>query len=169
MKKLLFTFLLLSLGFSLPAQVRTYSDNASGTFVVGLDSYYYGPSGSLDFKAGGHQVHAKLEGGTVTVDGSVLSESDADTVIGIHDFTGDREPELVVARRSAQGVRAAVYTLDGDKWKQIGQMIAFDAPEIRVFRQVVSIRRGDALYSWTWHEGKFDFKASDGSKEPTAR
>ena len=38
--------LLLLICFTAQAQVRTYSDNASGTFVFGLDSYFYGESGT---------------------------------------------------------------------------------------------------------------------------
>jgi hypothetical protein len=33
--------------------------------------------------------------------------------------------------------------------------------EIRVFRQVVSIRSGDVLHSWTWHTDRFDYKGSN--------
>lgn len=154
---------LLTLGF---AQVRTYSDNASKTFIVGLESYFYGESGALDFVCGSEAVHAALSVGTVSVGGTELSRGAADAVVGIHDFTEDRIPELVVARRLPEGLTATVYTLSGGTWRVIGQMAAPGAKEFRVFRQVVSARRGEALSSWTWHGTAFDFKASDGSPEP---
>jgi len=149
-----------------PAQVRTYSDNASKTFIIGLDSYFFGESGTLDFRAGGKEVTASLVDGTVSVGGEVLSRSDWDSVIGIHDFTGDREPELVVARRSEKGLSATVYTLGEGRWEPVGRMEAPDAKEIRVFRQVVTIRQGETLCTWTWHDTRFDFKSSDNSAEP---
>ena len=33
--------------------------------------------------------------------------------------------------------------------------------EIRVFRQVLSIRSGEVLHSWTWHGSQFDYKRSN--------
>ena len=43
------------------AQVRTYSENASKTFVVGLDSYFYGEAGSLSFEAAGRSFQASVD------------------------------------------------------------------------------------------------------------
>ena len=149
------------------AQTRSYTDNATGTFIVGLENYFFGESGALKFQADGHEIQATVSSGVVSVGGTVLSQGSGETVIGTHDFTGDRVPELVVARRSAAGVGAEVYTLSGGSWKQIGRIGTAGATEIRVFRQVLSIRRGDALCSWTWHDNKFDYKASDGSSEPS--
>ena len=149
------------------AQVRTYTDNASKTFVVGLDSYFFGASGALDFQLGGASRQAAVENGTVKVDGALLEDGSGDTVIGVHDFTGDRTPELVVARRNGDTLSANVYAFSQGAWKKIGRIGAAGCTEIRVFRQVFSIRSGEALYSWTWHAPKFDFKASDGSADPT--
>ena len=165
MKRCIGLFLLLA-GTLASAQVRSYSDNASKTFVVGLDSYFYGASGSLDFVLGGHEMHATLSDGTVSVNGTVLSQGPADTVIGIHDFTEDREPELVVARRLPEGVSAMVYARQEGSWTVIGKASAPDGREIRIFRQVLSVRSGEVLRSWTWHGRQFDYKASDGSPEP---
>ena len=148
------------------AQTRTYSDNESKTFIIGLDSYFYGDSGTLDFKVGDSSHKALLSGGTVTVDGRELEAGAGDCVVGVHDFTGNRAPALVVARRSNDSVRAAVYTLGSGKWQLIGKVGAGGASEIRVFRQVISIRSGEALLSWTWHQSGFDFKSSDGSPQP---
>ena len=158
----LFASLLLLCGCVLVAwaQTRTYSDNASNTFVFGLDSYFFGSAGSLDFTVAGSPVRVSLEGGDVTADGVVLESGNAQTVIGIHDFTGNHEPELMVARRYDATVSAAVYRLEDGRWQLIGQMVAADAREIRVFRQVVTIRSGDTLQTWTWHKTQFDYKSN---------
>ncbi|MBR1570308.1 MAG: hypothetical protein IJ651_06225 [Bacteroidales bacterium] len=149
------------------AQTRSYSDNASKTFVLGLDSYFFGNAGSLDFRAGGSGHTAVVNDGTVAIDGTSMESGAGDTVIGIHDFTGNGAPELVVGRRSGERLSATVYSLSGGRWKAIGRMGADGVSEIRIFRQVLSIRRGEALCSWTWHGSRFDFKASDGSADPT--
>lgn len=149
------------------AQTRNYADNASGTFVFGLDSYFYGSSGSLEFDAYGEHFQASVSSSGVFVNGRFL-EAGGDVVVGIHDFTEDRQPELVLAHRlSASSVSVSVYARQGGQWKLTGQMRGTGGvTEVRVFRQVVSFRRGDVLYSWTWHGSRFDFKASDGSPEP---
>lgn len=165
MKRLL-TIICLLAGLTAYAQMRTYSDNESKTFIVGLESYFFGESGTLDFSIDKASFKASLASGAVSVNGTDLESGDGDTVIGIHDFTGNRAPDLVVARRRDGGVYANVYTLDGDEWKLAGKVGSPDANEIRVFRQVLSIRSGSALLSWTWHGSKFDYKASDGSAEP---
>lgn len=159
MKKL-FVLLLLLGCLGAHAQVRSYSDNASGTFIVGLDNYFYGVSGSLQFRTGGRDFAANVSGGNVQVNGTTLSSGSGDTVIGIHDFTGDKEPELVIARRTPAGVSATVYLLSGGNWKLVGQLSAANATEMRVFRQVISARSGDVLHSWTWHGNQFDYKSS---------
>ena len=152
--------LLLLICCTAQAQVRTYSDNASGTFVFGLDSYFYGESGTLDFSVGGVSVKAFLADGTVRIGDEPLESGSGDTLIGIHDFTGDKTPELVVARRSSRSVSAQIYSCASGAWRPIGQMEA-DGKEIRVFRQVVSIRSGEVLNSWTWHGSQFDYKSSN--------
>ena len=158
MRKLLL-LLLLALGPLSGAQTRTYSDNAAGSFVFGLDSYFYGESGTLDFSVGGSPVRAQLSGGSVRVGNTLLESGSGDTLIGIHDFTGDKAPELMVARRSGDSVSAHIYSFASGDWRSIGQMEA-DGKEIRVFRQVVSIRGVEVLHSWTWHTDRFDYKSS---------
>ena len=165
MKRLL-TIICFLAGLSATAQMRTYSDNESKTFIVGLESYFFGESGTLDFSINNTDFQASLTSGTVSVNGSELEAGEGDTVIGIHDFTGNRAPDLVIARRRDGGVYANVYTLEDGEWKLAGKVGSPQATEIRVFRQVLSIRSGSALLSWTWHGNKFDYKASDGSAEP---
>lgn len=148
--------------FGALAQTRTYSDNESKTFIIGLENYFYGLSGMLEVNG----CNVAIQDGVVSVGDVVLEEGSADAVIGAHDFTGNRVPELVVARRSAGAVSVTVYAFSGGSWAVVGRAGSPDAGEIRVFRQVISIRRGDALLSWTWHGSKFDFKSSDGSPEP---
>ena len=159
MRKLLL-LLLIVLGPLSGAQTRTFSDNAAGSFVFGLDSYFYGESGILDFSVGGTPVRASLSDGSVSVDGALLEGGSGDTLIGIHDFTGDKAPELVVARRSSTSVSAKIYTGSAGTWRPIGEIKA-DGKEIRVFRQVLSIRSGEVLHSWTWHGSQFDYKSSN--------
>ena len=151
--------LLLLICFGARAQVRTYSDNASGTFVFGLDSYFYGESGTLDFSLGEASVRVSLADGTVRAGDCLLESGNGDTLIGIHDFTGDKAPELVVARRNGSSVWATIYTCSAGTWRPIGEIKA-EGKEIRVFRQVLSIRSGEVLHSWTWHTDRFDYKSS---------
>ena len=161
MRKLLTSLLLLcSCVLAARAQTRTYSDNASNTFVFGLESYFFGSAGSLEFSVADTPVRVSLEDGAVSVDGQALESGPGDTVIGVHEFTGDQQPELVVARRTDAAVEARVYRLAGPAWELIGEMSAPEGREIRIFRQVVSIRGGDALHVWTWHKSRFDYKTS---------
>ena len=149
------------------AQVRTYSENASKTFVVGLDSYFYGEAGSLSFEAAGQSFQASKGADGVFVGGQRLG-ADGDVVIGIHDFTGDRVPEFVMAQRLENAIGLWIYSLNGSSWSPLKMMSVRGAKEVRIFRQVVSVRQGETLCSWTWHGDKFDYKASDGSAEPTS-
>ena len=166
MKRLITILAALAVLSTAAAQTRTYSDTESKTFIIGLESYFYGESGTLDFSVDKADYKASLNAGTVTVNGEELESEESATVIGTHDFTGNRAPELVVARRVDGGVYANIYTLSKGEWQLVGRVGSTDASEIRVFRQVLSIRRGSALLSWTWHGNKFDYKASDGSAEP---
>lgn len=158
--------LLLFAGVLAQAQVRTYSENASKTFVVGLDSYFYGDAGSLSFEAAGQSFQASKGADGVFVGGQRLG-SDGDVVIGIHDFTGDRVPEFVMALRLESAIGLWIYTLDGSSWSPLKMISVRNAKEVRIFRQVVSVRQGETLCSWTWRGDKFDYKASDGGPEPT--
>ena len=150
------------------AQTRNYADNASGTFVFGLDSYFYGDAGSLEFDTHGKTFQVSISPDEVRVGNKRLGQG-GDVVVGVHDFTGDRQPELVLAHRHPHtgAILVTIYALNGGSWEPVGQMSVRDTKEVRVFRQVVSARCGEALYSWTWHGTRFDFKASDGSAEPS--
>lgn len=171
MKKIVSLLVLLGVAVAASAQIRSYADNETETFIIGLDSYFYGESGSLGFSVKGKDVRAAVLSGAVSVNGEVLEEGRGDIVIGTHDFTGDRQVELVVARRTVETLYAVVYQFAGGEWKVIGRIGAADegAREIRVFRQAFTIRnkRTNALYTWTYHAPKFDFKSSDGSADPT--
>ena len=81
-------------------------------------------------------------------------------VVGVHDFTGNRVPDLVVARRDNSQVGLTLYTLSGGRWVFAASINPIQGKEIRVFRQVVSIREGETLHSWTWHGNGFDYKRS---------
>ena len=159
------------------AQTRTYGDLDSKTFVIGLDSYYFGDSGSMSFQCSGRAFQAEIAGGRAGVRcGEIVQvlAPDArpgDTLVGIHDFTGDNEPELVVARRESGCVRADVYTWSDGAWKRLGTVGARGSgiSEIRVFRQALTIKdhESGALHTWTCHGGRFDFKSSGGGPDPT--
>lgn len=160
MKRIVLTLLASIFCLLATAQTRTYADNASGTFIFGLDSYFYGRSGVLEFKADGKPFQATVEGGDVYVDGQPLEGGRGEVVVGIHDFTGNRIPELVVARRNKGWVAVALYKLSGGRWIPAGHIDPVDGSEIRVFRQVISVRDGDTLHSWTWHGTQFDYKSN---------
>ena len=142
------------------AQTRTYSDNASGTFIFGLESYFYGRTGSLEFQADGKTFQATVNNGDVYVNDTPLEGGMGEVVVGIHDFTGNRIPELVVARRNNGWVALAMYKLSAGDWIPAGHIDPVDGKEMRVFRQVVSVREGDTLHSWTWHGTQFDYKSN---------
>lgn len=97
-------------------------------------------------------------------------------VVGIHDFTNDKHPELVIALRDisgkgkhGDGLVVYVLTYDG-AWKSVGEIAAFgpDVEECRVFRQVITINDGKTMYTWTYRGSSFDFRASSGSTDPAS-
>ena len=160
MKRLFCLLWGLSLTLFAAAQTRTYTDNASGTFTFGLENYFYGRSGALEFQAGGTDYTVSVEEGEVSVGGVPLEGGPGEVVVGTHDFTGDKVPDLVVARRSGDRVSLTLYRLSGGKWTPAGATDPVQGREIRVFRQVVSVRSGDTLHSWTWHGSQFDYKSN---------
>ena len=86
-----------------------------------------------------------------------------------HDLTDDGTPELVVATRGEGMVKAQIYRLSGGTWEQIGTVGARgDVEEIRVFRQALTVKdkTSGTLYTWTCHNGRFDFKSSAGGPDP---
>ena len=187
MKKvfILITALLASaIGF---AQVRTGTDIDTKTFVIGLDNYIVGEAGGLGFSIKKNAFKVDVQDGIVTaVKGSqtpvVLYEEGlkvpaaydysmpllkGEFVVGVHDFTGDSQPELVIAVRddAASAIIAFILQYKDGKWISIGEIGAVKggANEIRVFRQTLTIKNKNtgAMYKWTWHKNGFTFNASD--------
>lgn len=160
MKKLVFILLGFFLCLLAGAQTRSYADNASGTFVFGLDSYFFGSSGSLTFEAEGKTFQASVGNGIVRMDGAVLDSGRGEVVVGVHDFSGDRVPDLMVARRDGSQVSASLYRLSSGGWVPMGKAGPVEGSEVRVFRQVISVRHDGTLHSWTWHSDHFDYKSN---------
>ena len=160
MKRLFCILLWAFIGLAAGAQTRTYTDNASGTFIFGLENYFYGRSGSLEFQADGKTFNVGVENGDVSVNKVPLEGGMGEVVVGTHDFTGNRIPELVVARRNKGLVCLTLYKLSGSSWLPLASTDPVEGREMRVFRQVVSVRSGDTLHSWTWHGSKFDYKSN---------
>jgi len=97
----------------------------------------------------------------------------AEYVIAAHDFTGDDSPELLIAVRDKATSGMAVYILeyvDGAYWRTIGSMVSKGKgiDECRIFRQTVSFKSeaSGTLYTWTCHNGHFDFLASNHLDDP---
>ena len=109
MKRLFCILLWAFIGLAAGAQTRTYTDNASGTFIFGLENYFYGRSGSLEFQADGKTFNVGVENGDVSVNKAPLEGGMGEVVVGTHDFTGNRIPELVVARRNKGLVCLTLY------------------------------------------------------------
>ena len=176
-------------------QIRTGGDIDSGTFIMGLDSYFCGNAGGLSFSLGAKNFTVTLGSGIITVSEgdaeegqtvydaglvvpfsptSNLPEISGDFVVGVHDFTGDSLPELVIGVRnsSASGVEAYVLKLKEDGWRSIGEIAVFgiSGVECRIFRHAITVKNPvkGALYTWTYHGDRFDFKASDGTTDPAA-
>ena len=185
MRKLLLSLLgILAAGVCF-AQIRTGSDIDSKTFVIGLDNYIVGDAGGLGFSIKNNAFKVEVQEGVVSVakgsqklvlyDGGLkvpvanayaMPQLKGDFVVGVHDFTGDAQSELVIAVRDAAGEGVVAYVLqyNGGKWTSIGEIGAVkDVTEIRVFRQALTIKnkKSGALYTWTWHGDTFTFKASD--------
>lgn len=186
---------LLFAALTMSAQIRTGGDIDSGTFIMGLDSYFCGNAGGLNFNHSGKTFSVTLGGGVITVTeagsedaqtvydaGLVvpfsvtanLPEISGDFVVGVHDFTGDSQPELVIGVRnsSASGVETYILKLAEEGWRSIGEIAVFgiSGVECRVFRHAITVKNPakGALYTWTYHGDRFDFKASDGTTDPTA-
>lgn len=150
------------------AQVRTYGDMETKTFVIGLSVYYFGDTGTLTLTPGST---VNVSNHRIASGGQVLLENapEGNTLIGAHDFTDDGTPELVVATRGDGMVKAQIYRLTGGSWNLIGTVGAKgDVEEIRVFRQALTVKdkTSGTLYTWTCHNGQFDFKSSAGGPDP---
>ena len=83
--------------------------------------------------------------------------------MGIHDFTGDGEPELVVGEKLPAGVRAHVFVHGGGAWHEAGACSIPGGTECRIFRQALTIKdpATGVLHAWTWHGDRFDYKSSE--------
>ena len=162
------TLLALFLSLAAAAQVRTYGDMETKTFVIGLSVYYFGDTGTLSLSSG---TTVSVSEHRVACGGQVLLENapEGNTLIGAHDFTDDGKPELVVATRGEGMVKAQVFRLSGGAWTLLGTVGARgDVEEIRVFRQALTVKdkTSGTLYTWTCHDGRFDFKSSAGGADP---
>ncbi|MBO7544765.1 MAG: hypothetical protein J6T02_04230 [Bacteroidales bacterium] len=188
---------LLIVALTAQAQIRTGGDIDSGTFIIGLDSYFCGNAGGLNFNLGSDPYTVTLGGSVIVVstpgpdgepveqtvyDGGLvvpfltginLPEISGDFVVGVHDFTGDNIPELVIGVRnsSASGIETHILKHTEDGWRSIGEIAVFgiSGVECRVFRHAITVKNPakGALYTWTCHGDKFDFKASDGTTDPS--
>jgi hypothetical protein len=175
---------LLGVGFA-QAQIRTGADAAGGNFVIGLDNYLKVSTASagaaaFDFSTQGKAFKLILREGALSVLESgkgepdtllVLTGTDAtELVAGIHDFTADRQPELLLALRGERSLRLLVLDFRGGAWETIGEIAASGdgVCECRIFRQVVTIDSADGLYTWTWRGGAFRFRSSAGSDDPAS-
>ena len=187
MKRIALSLLSVLVALVCSAQVRSSSDIDSKTFVIGLDNYIVGNAGGLGFSIKGNSFKVEVQDETVTAaKGSnqpvtlykeglqipavydySLPVLKGDFVVGVHDFTGDSQPELVIAVRDASGdgIIAFILQFKDGKWISIGEIGALkgNVNEIRVFRQTLTIKnkKTGALYTWTYHKNGFTFKASD--------
>jgi hypothetical protein len=157
----LFLVALLS-AWTAAAQVRTAGDIDAQAFVIGLDSYVY-HAGPLEWDGGGSPCRADVRGQTVVVGSSTLSFGTGDLQVGVHDFTADRQPELVVGERLPAGIRVHVYALRGGSWQEIGNLGIPGGTECRIFRQALPVKdpATGVLHAWTWHGDRFDYKSSE--------
>lgn len=152
------------------AQTRTLSDIEAKAYVIGLDSYFYGSPGNLEFDLGSSTITVNVNSDGVYVGGKRLcTPSGGEILVGTHDFTGNREPEILIAVKSSEGVRAEIFSWGGSSWRSVGKFAVPGATEVRIFRQAVSIKKPStgALCTWTWRGSSFDFKSSDGEGEPS--
>jgi hypothetical protein len=147
--------------------------------------YQSGTLVAINNLANGHKTIA-MENGKIAVASTVKynypligisgngSLKSAEYVVGAHDFTGDNNPELLIAVRDHTNHGIAVYIVEcqkGVQWQTIGAMVSKDKgiEECRVFRQTVSFKSESTgtLYTWTCHDGHFDFLASNHVDDPT--
>lgn len=171
---------------ALSAQVRTENDIDKGNFVLGADGCVIcdRSGAALKFSTKGFVFEARGNGGKVdvkdlqtgkimTVYDNGLSVSPKGTLPAIggglislayHDFTGDSNPELIVAVRADNGMAVYVLEFASSTWNSVGELSAASSgvSECRIFRQVLTMRdtAADVLHSWTWRDGAFDYRSS---------
>lgn len=176
---------LLLASFSLTAQVRTDSDIDAGNFVLGSDGCVIcdGAGASLAFSTKGYVFEAHGSGSLVEVKdlqtgkrmtvyngglavpakGSAVSVGGGERIsLAYHDFTGDSNPEFIIAVVGTGGFAAYILEFGSSTWTSIGELSATGATECRIFRQVLTMRDDstDTLHTWTWRGGSFDYRSS---------
>ncbi|MBR1574402.1 MAG: hypothetical protein IJ652_06100 [Bacteroidales bacterium] len=92
-------------------------------------------------------------------------------LLGIHDFTNDGQPELVLSVSDGRdGLAVYVLQYDGYNWRLIGEMLTAGKGlgGCRVFRQALTMKNAEGtLFTWTCHGSTFDFLSSDKVNDPT--
>lgn len=120
-----------------------------------------------------HKASCSVSKVQVGFDGKTEQKTNTYSV-GVHDFTDDGQPELVLAVRNEAKTEVAIYIFKIGKndYVSLGEMV-YTGSEIRscrVFRQTVTIKEAasSTLYTWTQHGSSFDFRASNGSTDPSS-
>lgn len=98
------------------------------------------------------------------------SEGD-EYLVAVHDFSGDGVPEILVAVRGNDHLRIRILDLYSGGKTVLGEMVSqgHGIREARVFRQAVTMKcpQNNVLYTWTCHNGVFDFLSSDHRDNPS--
>ena len=101
---------------------------------------------------------------------SVPESRNNEYMLGIHDFTNDGVPELIVAVTDGMdGIAVFVLKYEASSWKSIGNMVTKGKGlgGCRIFRQALTMKDGGGvLYTWTCHGDSFDFLSSDKVNDP---
>ncbi|MBQ7610420.1 MAG: hypothetical protein IJU74_04905 [Bacteroidales bacterium] len=165
--------------------------HAAEPFVKGLDTYFtYVPATegtadkSLRVDVSGQEVtiHAMGRGNElmVVMEGAresrpvvyreTWSEGD-EYLVAVHDFSGDGVPEILVAVRGNDHLSVRILDLRSGGKTVLGEMVSqgHGIREARVFRQAVTMKcpQNNVLYTWTCHNGVFDFLSSDHRDNPS--
>ena len=97
------------------------------------------------------------------------SEGD-EYLVAVHDFSGDGVPEILVAVRGNDHLSVRILDLRSGGKTVLGEMVSqgHGIREARVFRQAVTMKcpQNNVLYTWTCHNGVFDFLSSDHRDNP---
>ena len=165
--------------------------HAADPFVKGLETYFTfvpateGAAGkSLCVNVSGQEVtvRAMARGNelTVVMEGAresrpvlyreTWSEGD-EYQVAVHDFSGDGVPEILVAVRGNDHLSVRILDLRSGGKTVLGEMVSrgHGIREARVFRQAVTMKcpQNNVLYTWTCHNGSFDFLSSDHRDNPS--
>ena len=163
---------------------------AAEPFVKGLDSYYTfnpategtvgkslkvtvsGQEVNLTAMASGDEVMVAMEGARESrpvVYRDTWSSGD-EYLVAVNDFSGDGVPEILVAVRGNGRISIRVLDLRSGGKTVLGEMVSrgHGILEARVFRQAITMKcpGNNVLYTWTCHNGKFDFLSSDHRDNP---